>query len=248
MEKNIVFIIKYIYAYSVYKKGLGAFMSQYKYETHLHTTEASACSKRSAAEQVRFFKDAGYTGIIVTDHFFGGNTNIARNLPWNNRIDLFCKGYENAREEGERLDLSVFFGWEAGFKGTEFLIYGLDKQWLKEHPDILSWSVEEQYRRVHEDGGFVVHAHPFRVRPYIKEIRLFPEFVDAVEVINIGNRNHDFDRQALLYAKKHKLPVTAGTDAHGIEDGLSGVEFPYRLEHIKDFITGIRAGEHVLIK
>ncbi len=223
-------------------------MGLYQYETHLHTTEASACSQRSAEEQVRFFKDAGYAGIIVTDHFFNGNTSVPKSLPWTERIDLFCRGYENAREEGERVGLSVFFGWEAGFHGTEFLIYGLDKEWLKNHPDILSWSVEEQYRRVHADGGFVVHAHPFRVRPYIKEIRLYPEYVDAVEVINIGNRNQDFDRKALLYAKKHNLPVTAGTDAHGIEHTQSGVAFPYPLRSIEDFITGIRAGEHELIK
>lgn len=223
-------------------------MSLYKYETHLHTTEASACSMRSAKEHVRFYKEAGYSGIIVTDHFFNGNTSIPRELPWNERIDLFCRGFENAWEEGDKLGLSVFFGWEAGFRGTEFLIYGLDKQWLKEHPDMLSWSVEEQYRQVHEGGGFVVHAHPFRVRPYIKEIRLYPEYVDAVEALNIGNRNKDFDRKALLYAKKHNLPVTAGTDAHGIEDGLSGVAFPYPLDSIEDYITGIRAGKQELIR
>lgn len=222
-------------------------MKQYKYETHLHTTQASACSIKSAKEQVKDYKEMGYSGIIVTDHFFNGNTSVPRELPWEERIDLFCKGYEDAKEEGDRIGLSVFFGWETSFNGTDFLIYGLDKQWLKNHPDILSWSVEEQYKQVHESGGFVVHAHPFRRRPYIKEIRLFPQYVDAVEAINVGNRNNDFDREALLYARKHKLPVTAGTDCHGIEDAHSGLAFNHKLENIKDFITGIQSGEQELI-
>lgn len=223
-------------------------MNLYQYETHLHTTQASACSVRSAKEHVRNYKEAGYAGIIVTDHFFNGNTCIPSDLPWRERIDLFCRGYEEACEEGDKAGISVFFGWEAGYQSTDFLVYGLDKEWLKEHPDMLSWSVEEQYRRVHEDGGFIVHAHPFRKRPYIKEIRLYPEYVDAVEALNVGNRNSDFDRAALLYARKHHLPVTAGTDAHGIEDYRSGVAFSHKLNNIKDYITGIKSGNYELIR
>ncbi len=223
-------------------------MSQYLYETHLHTAEASACAILSAAEQVRYYKEAGYSGIVVTDHFFNGNTSIPSSLPWEERVDRFYKGYENAKAEGDRIGLSVFFGWEVNFCCTEFLIYGLDKEWLKNHPDILSWPLEEHYRRVHEDGGFVVHAHPYRIRPYIKEIRLFPKCTDAVEVINVGNRNSDFDRKALLYARKKRLPITAGTDSHGIEQLHSGLAFDYKIETITDLINGIKAGSCELIR
>jgi hypothetical protein len=229
-------------------KGKGIFMSLYLYETHLHTKEASACSLLSAAEHVKYYKEAGYAGIIVTDHFFNGNTNIPKDLPWEERVDLFCRGYENAKAEGDRIGLSVFFGWEANFCCTEFLIYGLDKSWLKAHPDMLSWSIEEQYKKVHDDGGYVVHAHPFRIRPYIKEIRLFPEAVDAVEGINVGNRNAEFDNQALNYAKKHKLSVMAGTDAHGHENIHSGVAFKHKIENIGNFIDNIKLGKYELIK
>ncbi|MFU0826941.1 MAG: hypothetical protein ACFWTJ_05290 [Lachnoclostridium sp.] len=107
--------------------------------------------------------------------------------------------------------------------GTEFLIYGLEPEWIKSHPDMLGWSVEEQYRQIHAAGGFVVHAHPFRMRSYIKEIRLFPDSVDAVEVYNVGNRSVESDSKASEYAKKHNLPGTAGTDAHGFEPSRSGL-------------------------
>ncbi len=229
-------------------KGKGVFVSLYRYETHLHTAEGSACSIRSAREQVRHYKELGYEGIVVTDHFFNGNTTVPRNLSWEERINLFYRGYERAKEEGDLIGLSVFFGWEAGFRGTEFLIYGLDKEWLLNHPDMLNWTVEEQYNKIHADGGLVIHAHPFRKRPYIKEIRLFPEYVDGVEVLNIGNNNDDFDREAVLYARKHKLIETAGTDAHGDETKYSGVAFKYKLKDIKDFIAGIQNGKHELIR
>lgn len=223
-------------------------MGIYRYETHLHTKEASACALLNGEDHVRSYKEAGYTGIIVTDHFFNGNSCVPENLPWNERVDLFCKGYENAKAEGDRIGLSVFFGWESYYAGTEFLIYGLDKVWLKNHPDILSWSIEEQYQKVHESGGLVVHAHPFRVRPYISEVRLFPDCIDAVEVFNVGNRNEEFDKKALAFAKKYKLPMIAGTDAHGFENCHSGVSFLHKIEDNKDLIDSIKSGKCELIK
>lgn len=227
-------------------------MNLYKYETHLHTREASACAVKSGAEQARTYKEAGYAGIIVTDHFFNGNTAIPGNLPWEERVELFCKGYENAKEEGDKIGLSVFFGWEANFLGTEFLIYGLDKEWLKNHPDILEWSVEEQYYNIHKDGGYVVHAHPFRMRPYIKEIRLFPEFVDAVEVFNVGNRNLEFDKKAEEYALKHNLPGFSGTDAHGQDYeqiiGRGGIAFYRPLNDMKDLLNEVKSGNYELVR
>ena len=217
-------------------------MELFKYETHLHTIEASACAELSGAEHVRNYKAAGYSGIIVTDHFFNGNSCIPRKLPWEERIDLFCQGYENAKKEGDRIGLSVFFGWETYYEGTDFLIYGLDKEWLKNHPDMLSWTIEDQYNNVHEAGGLVVHAHPFRVRDYIKEIRFFPEFIDAVEVINMGNDSNEYNLQAYEYARNNKFPMTAGSDAHRYQEKLSGVAFNQRLEDINDFINNIKVG------
>lgn len=37
----------------------------------------------------------------------------------------------------------------------------------------------------------VIHAHPYREAPYIPEIRLYPDYVDGVEVYNVSNVNLD---------------------------------------------------------
>ena len=69
----------------------------YKYETHLHTKEGSACSTAPAVEMALAHKKLGYDGIFVTNHFFNGNTSVPRELPWNERVELFCVGYEQAK-------------------------------------------------------------------------------------------------------------------------------------------------------
>lgn len=229
-------------------------MERFLYETHLHTSEGSRCAHVSAAEMVRLYKAAGYTGIVITDHFVGGNTAIDRDLPWEQWVEGFCKGYENAKAEGDKIGLQVFFGWESGFCGTEFLIYGLDKQWLLEHPQICGCTVEQQYALVREGGGMVIHAHPFRVRPYIHEIRLYPDYVDGVETVNAthssfaGNRTPEdllANEQAAAYAKEHHFPETSGSDQHGMTMIGGGMVFSRKLADIHDFISAVRNREAV---
>ena len=41
-----------------------------------------------------------------------GNTTVPEDLPWA-EDELFCLGYEKAYEEGRKIGLDVFFGWEA---------------------------------------------------------------------------------------------------------------------------------------
>jgi len=216
----------------------------YKYDTHVHTSEASACASLSGAGYIKLYQKLGYDGIIITDHFFSGNTAIPKDLPWNERIELFCSGYESAKREGDRQGFPVFFGLETRFDGDEYLIYGLSKDWLLDHPDMPGWSRCEQFERVDADGGLVVHAHPFRERKYIPEILLAPYHVHAVEVANFGNPP-EFDGRAYHYAKHYALPMTAGSDIHSeamAGKGTMGVSFDEPLLTIHDFVSRVKAG------
>lgn len=225
----------------------------YLYETHMHTSEASKCASNSGAEMARAYKEAGYTGIIITDHFYYGNTAVDIRLPWSDWVEGFCRGYENAKNEGDRIGLQVFFGWESGYQNTDFLVYGLDKEWLLAHPEIIDATVEEQYAMVHADGGIISHAHPFRKENYIPEIRLFPNYVDAVEGINgmhssdtsDAHKNPLFNEQALAYGLEHNLPYTAGSDQHTTRMIGGGMVFPRRLTDIHDFTRAVLAREAV---
>ena len=215
----------------------------YLYETHMHTSEGSACAHNTGSEMAKAYAEAGYTGIIITDHFFYGNTAVDRKLPWSEWVEKYCLGYEHAKKEGDKLGLQVFFGWESGYQGTEFLIYGLDKQWLLEHPEIRDATVAEQFRLVHEGGGIVCHAHPFREASYISEIRLFPKYVDAVEGVNASHssfakrslQHPEYNERALAYAEKHNFPLTAGSDQHNTDMVWGGMVFPRKLADIRDF-------------
>ena len=114
----------------------------YRYETHCHTLYASACSSLDAETMVALYLANGYDGIVVTDHFFNGNTAISPSLGWKERVGAFYGAYMNVRKEGEKRGLKVFFGFEYSYSGTDFLAYGMGPDFLCRHPEMMALSVK----------------------------------------------------------------------------------------------------------
>lgn len=218
---------------------------KYKYETHMHTSQGSACGRSTGAEMVRAYKEAGFTGVFVTDHFFNGNCAVDRSLPWEEKVELFCKGYEDAKEEGDKIGIDVFFGFEYCYDAADFLVYNLDKAWLKAHPDIDKWEPREAFRTMREDGGIIIHAHPFRERDYINHIHLFPRDVDGVEAVNGGHfPDQVMNERARVYAMMYELPITCGSDAHFAEELPGcGVACDVRIEKITEYLDFMKEGK-----
>jgi hypothetical protein len=217
----------------------------YLYETHLHTAGVSACAVSRGSDYIKGYRDLGYSGVIVTDHFYNGNTSLEKNLPWREWVNRFASGFEEAWEEGQRCGLDVFFGWEETFDAfDDYLVYGLDKNWLLEHPQMRNWTRAEQYRAVKASGGCVVQAHPFRQHHYISRLILSLGCADAVEAANGGNDDKSYDALAYRYAKRAGKPVTAGTDIHIastlLGGGLFGVYLDKKMNTIADYVDAIR--------
>ncbi len=223
----------------------------YKYETHLHTKEGSACSSASAEEMARLHKELGYDGIFVTNHFFNGNTSVPRDLPWEERIDRYCEGYEIAKKVGDEIGLKVFFGVEYCVYSSDFLIYNIDKEWLKANERLLMTPGGERecFQEIRSMGGFIVHAHPFRSDPYIHHISLYPYDIDAVEVINASHTNMMYNQRAEMYADMYGLPKTGGSDSHHTFALFGGgISVPKPINAPIDYLDQIQNGTVVPLK
>lgn len=218
----------------------------YKYETHLHTKEGSACASAPAADMARAHKAAGYDGIFVTDHFFNANTAVPRDLPWEERIDRFFLGYEHAKEVGDEIGLKVWFGLEYTVYNADFLIYNISKDFMKENEQLLMHTDERKcFRIIRENGGFIVHAHPFRYDPYIHHISLYPHDVNAVEVINASHDPRSlYNERAKLYAESYGLIKTGGSDSHHLERLFGGgIDVPEPINCPEDYLRLLWEGK-----
>ena len=223
-------------------------METYRYDLHVHTCEVSACARSKADDMAVFYKEQGFAGIVITNHFFNGNTTVPRDgsISWEEMVDRYYSGYEIAKAKGDEIGLDVFFGWECSFYGgsADIVTLGLDKDWLYAHPNVHKTEPVPYFNLVHSSGGFLVHAHPFLQSAYSTGFHLFPYFEDAVEIANAGKT--DFaNARAKEYAENFDLPVTGGSDSHSTGCGkLCGIELDRRAESITDIINAVRSREN----
>lgn len=216
----------------------------YRYETHLHTSPVSKCAKFSVRENLEFYKELGYDGVFITNHFLDGNTSVSSELSYEDRIKNYCSDYEDGVKIGKELGIKVFFGVEMTYKGTDFLVYGLDKEWYIAHPEIMDMKKSEELPFLMASGALVIHAHPYREAKYIDHIRLFPRGIHGVETVNACRTDFE-NRMAAIYAEEYGFAVSAGADNHAGRNikRLAGVETESPIDNERDFISRVLAGE-----
>lgn len=215
----------------------------FKYETHLHTAPVSKCAKATVRENLEFYKRLGYDGVFITNHFLDGNINIDKKLPYEEQIEFYFSDYEAALELGKEIGIKVFCGVELSYRGTDFLVYGPDKEWYLAHPEIMDMKKSEELPFLAEHGALIIQAHPFREAKYIDHIRLFPRCVHGVEVLN-ACRSELENGMAELYARQYGLSSFAGTDNHVAEGQtkLAGMESEEPVKDEADFIQRYKDG------
>jgi hypothetical protein len=159
-----------------------------KADFHIHS-HFSADSDMAPETIIKTAKQRGLDIIAVTDH---------------NTIRGGLETQKIAKA------LIVFVGAEIKTKVGE--VIGLNLK--KDVPPYLS--LAETCSLIRGQGGLVFIPHPFdKFRSGIgKEMEKIIDFVDAVEVFNARTMANRFNKEAMEFAQKHKLPFFAGSDAH----------------------------------
>ena len=216
----------------------------YRYETHMHTLPVSRCARYSVRDNLEFYKSLGYDGIFITNHFLDGNINIDKALPYEEKVKFYFSDYYEALKLSQEIGIKVFLGVEISYRGTDFLIYGLDKEWFLAHPEIMDMKKSEELPFLASHGALVIQAHPYRQDRHIDHIRLFPHCIEGVETVN-ACRTELENRMADIYADAYGFVKTAGTDNHigSRITHLAGMESDTPLTDEADFIRRIRNGE-----
>ncbi len=216
----------------------------YRYETHLHTSPVSKCAKADPRECMEYYKELGYDGIFITNHFLDGHINVDPSLTYEEKINFYFSDFEKAKAMEEEIGIKVFCGVEMTHKGNDFLIYGLDKAWYLAHPQIMDMNRREELEYLMENGALVIHAHPFREAGYIDCIRLYPRSVHGTEVIN-ACRTAEENQMAMDYANHYGHIKFAGSDNHigRQKETLAGMCSQRPIESEIDFVNAVKNGE-----
>lgn len=141
-------------------------MGSFLIDLHVHTKETSACGEVSAAQTVKLYQEAGYNGIVITDHFHARYFNSLGAMPWQEKIDHYLRGSRLALDAAKGTEFKVFSGIEFRNNETDddFLVYGLDEDFLIQNSDLFDIPLKQALKRFHDVNAIVIQAHPVRIR------------------------------------------------------------------------------------
>ncbi len=206
----------------------------FKYELHAHCSEVSRCGRSTALEMAKAFKSVGFSGMVFTDHFIYGNTNIPHSGKWEDRMKMIFDSYKEAEEFGRKNDFLVMPGIEHHYgHGKEVLVYGnITFEALAAHSEIETMNIKEFCTLCHNLGWFVSQAHPFRERDYIEPgIAINTGILDGIEVYNHCNNSKENKKAVLLCAKEDLIP-TSGSDTHDSAlCGKAGIALDFKISN-----------------
>lgn len=213
----------------------------YKYDLHIHTSNVSRCAHTPAKELVRAYKALDFQGIVITDHFGDPSyLNGYGDIPWEDKVDIFLQGYKEAKEEGDKIGLDVFLGVELRLiPKIEFLIYGMDEDFLKKNEGLQNLTPKELYDLIRRNDLVMYQSHPYR-----KGVEQAPmEYMDGIEVIN-GGQPEDVNEKAYAVAKQHGLSMIAGSDNHRCGEDKCGIFTETTIKDSKDLVRVLKEGKY----
>lgn len=213
----------------------------YKYDLHVHTSQTSPCASMSGAEQVRAYKKLGFTGIVITDHYYDGFFERNASPTWAESMDKYFAGYFDAKAEGDKIGIDVFQSAEVTIASLklDYLIYGVTPEFFYINEKLFSLTEGQLIDKVHSASGLVFAAHPYRGDK--TECYSYGN-IDGVEVINGNPKSNNV--LAFEYAKKRNLLMCSGSDAHNMGDaGLGGITTDRKITDINDLAGILKSGK-----
>lgn len=210
-------------------------MKEYLTELHLHTKECSKCSQIPAKQMIDEYKKAGYSTIVVTDHCSKSNISRLGDISWKEKIDFIYNGFDIAKQYGNKLGMNILLGVEITLEITDsdYLVYGIDKEFLYENEKIYEYTLEELYNICNKKGYLLVQAHPFR-----DNIQLAPlKYIDGIEIFNGCQDEVSRNDKALEYGKSTNKILTSGSDFHRLSDlARGGISTDVEIKDIKQLV------------
>ena len=137
-------------------------MKEYKYKIdfHTHTSPVSPCSQITPQRMVEAYKELGFDGIVLTNHFIDF---LIKSDDPEVVSQTYLSDYYKTKEIGNKNGLKVYLGMEIRFPENcnDYLIYGIEEKDIKElfsyiHGDYISF-----YKAFKNDKNVILQAHPF---------------------------------------------------------------------------------------
>lgn len=186
---------------------------------------------------VQGYVQAGYNGVIVTNHYFKPYFNsLPASLTWEEKVKRYWFGYEAAHIAAKEMDFLVLPGAEITFfyHMNDYLLFGLTERFLIENPELFNWNIYDLYRKVKENGLMLFQAHPFRTNLMYRTPN---HLIDGMEIYNGSKKYNPYIEKTAAYINKNGLRSISGSDFHTMEGiARGGIETHKKIHNNTDLL------------
>ncbi|MBQ4087626.1 MAG: hypothetical protein IJC78_05200 [Clostridia bacterium] len=194
----------------------------YRIEMHAHSHPVSYCGEASPKQVVQIYKELGYHGLVLSNHFAYGYGLLSEEGTKEELLEKYIGAFEEAKEEAEKHGMQVYFVAELRFaeNTNDYLLYGLDKEILSEAYDLLPGTLAEYREKADLSKSLLIQAHPFRPGMELMDASL----LDGIETFNMHPGHNGAIGLCVKYAKDNGFAITtAGSDFHHLNRSHEGV-------------------------
>lgn len=219
----------------------------YKTELHAHCAAVSRCGQVPADKLAEIYINAGYTTLVLTDHFSDATFPDWRTDSEQSMAEYFLRGYTAVKQSaGDRLN--VLLGMEIRFceSDNDYLVFGLKKEHILKAENVFEWGIRKYSEFCRENGLVIVQAHPFRDNMRITN----PNLIDGVEAVN-GNPCQDSRNDMThLWAQKYpQLIKTSGSDYHeSVFTPNKGILTKQPITTSEELIAALKSADYEIIE
>ena len=217
-----------------------------KIETHVHTG-GSWCALCELEELFRHYKNYGYGGIVVTNHYSYSEYKSHGFDSFRDYAKYFLSLIDSAIRMGKKYDMKVFYGAEVRLNSdsTEYMLYGFSKDFLLDNANLWEFTQEQLFKIANANRLFMYQTHPFRQGVKAGN----PEFMHGAESFN-GHFHHvNNNVPAREFCKANSLIEMSGTDFHDPGQPVTaGIYIPEDINDNAGLVKYIMSGKAKLVE
>ncbi|MBO5224783.1 MAG: PHP domain-containing protein [Clostridia bacterium] len=181
-------------------------------DMHAHSKGISRCCQLTYKENIDIAKNVGIDAIILTNHYARAYLKFYDNVE--ELVGCYHNEYKEAKSYGESVGVKVYYGVEITLTDdirVHLLAYGVDESFLSAHPYVFDYPLKKIQKTVHEYGGILVQAHPFRCGDKLVDT----DYLDGVEISCHPKYFTTSQADVKKVAKEKDVIITCGADYHG---------------------------------
>lgn len=221
-------------------------MENFWMEMHCHCATGSGCAHVAPEEIAALYEEAGYNGVVITDHFSLSLKTPGDEAEYKSRVSRAVTGYHIVKERAQK-DFTVLLGAEMSLAtqsgDNHFLVYGLDEEFLYNSICMTEMTLEELYNYLHENGKMIFQSHPYREGCTVND----PRFLDGVEAFNDPRSKLGDNLLAEKFAAENSLRQISGSDFHEYSALASGgCCFHRAIRTNADLLTELKSGNYTV--